>query len=162
MFRAVRTVANVLLHHIGAYEDDRGQAIEAFTTWDANIRIDAGSLFGEASGCGDHLWRRQYRRCCAALCQCRRQLRSALSGSARSAGFPQTGTAISGHRGLKASRLNSGTVWPRSQRMVRITVGGSPSSTSINPLERSMAEITSIRDSLKTLAARAEALRGYL
>ena len=45
-----RTVANVLLRHVGAYEDDRGQAIDAFTTWDANIRIDAGSLFGAASG----------------------------------------------------------------------------------------------------------------
>ncbi len=39
----------MLLRHVGAYEDDGGQAIEAFTTCDANIRIDAGSLFGEAS-----------------------------------------------------------------------------------------------------------------
>ena len=44
-----RNVANVLLRQVGAYEDDSGQAIEAFATWDANIRIDAGSLFGEAS-----------------------------------------------------------------------------------------------------------------
>ena len=35
-----RTDANILLRHIGEYEDDRGQTIDAFNTIDANIRVD--------------------------------------------------------------------------------------------------------------------------
>ena len=35
-----RTEANILLRHIGDYEDDRGLAIDAFTTVDANIGVD--------------------------------------------------------------------------------------------------------------------------
>ena len=42
----VRWDANVLLRHIGDYEDDRGNAIDAFTTIDANVGIALGTLFG--------------------------------------------------------------------------------------------------------------------
>ena len=35
-----RADANILLRHIGDYEDDRGQTIDAFTTIDANIGVD--------------------------------------------------------------------------------------------------------------------------
>ena len=35
-----RADANILLRHIGDYEDDRGQTIDAFTTIDADIGVD--------------------------------------------------------------------------------------------------------------------------
>ena len=44
-----RTAANVLLRHVGGYEDDAGQAIDAFTTVDANVRVDVGGVFGADS-----------------------------------------------------------------------------------------------------------------
>ena len=39
-----RTDANILVRYIGDYEDDRGHAIDAFTTVDANFGVD---LFGD-------------------------------------------------------------------------------------------------------------------
>ncbi len=44
-----RATANALLRHVAGYEDDRGAAIDAFTTVDANVRIGLGSIFGAAS-----------------------------------------------------------------------------------------------------------------
>ena len=42
-----RIHANLLLRHIGGYEDDLGADIDAFTTVDANLRFDLGELLGE-------------------------------------------------------------------------------------------------------------------
>ena len=42
--------ANLLLRHIGGYEDDRGADIDAFTTLDANVRFDLGEWLGEGLG----------------------------------------------------------------------------------------------------------------
>lgn len=39
-----RTDVNMLLRHIGEYEDDRGRAIDAFTTFDANVRVSLDAL----------------------------------------------------------------------------------------------------------------------
>ena len=39
-----RTDVNILLRHVGEYEDDRGQAIDAFTTFDANVRVSLDAL----------------------------------------------------------------------------------------------------------------------
>ena len=42
-----RIHANLLLRHIGGYEDDLGADIDAFTTVDANLRFDLGEWLGE-------------------------------------------------------------------------------------------------------------------
>ena len=34
--------ANLLRRHVGAYEDDSGEEIDAFVTWDANLGVDLG------------------------------------------------------------------------------------------------------------------------
>ena len=44
-----RTVYNLLLRHVGGYNDDSGQNIDSFTTLDANVRFNVGSLFGAGS-----------------------------------------------------------------------------------------------------------------
>ena len=42
--------ANLLLRHVGAYEDDSGGAINAFATWDANVGVDLGAALGRGTG----------------------------------------------------------------------------------------------------------------
>ena len=49
-FSRDRFHANLLLRHIGGYEDDRGADIDAFTTLDANVRFDLGEWLGEGLG----------------------------------------------------------------------------------------------------------------
>ncbi|MXY53898.1 MAG: TonB-dependent receptor [Gammaproteobacteria bacterium] len=49
-FARGRFQGNLLLRHIGRYEDDRGADIDAFTTVDANVRVDLGEWFAEGLG----------------------------------------------------------------------------------------------------------------
>ena len=41
--------ANLLLRHVGAYEDDNGADIDAFATLDANVGIDLGGALGRGT-----------------------------------------------------------------------------------------------------------------
>ena len=41
--------ANLLLRHVGAYEDDNGEDIDAFATLDANVGIDLGATLGRGT-----------------------------------------------------------------------------------------------------------------
>ena len=41
--------ANLLLRHVGAYEDDNGEDIDAFATLDANVGIDLGTTLGRGT-----------------------------------------------------------------------------------------------------------------
>ena len=44
-----RVTANALLRHVGGYEDDRGESIDPFTTWDANVAFDLGPMLRSRS-----------------------------------------------------------------------------------------------------------------